>query len=407
MSQNKQAIILIAPRDNEIDLVKAKGFKTILFRKTINFEEAFSVDVPIEVDLNNELLVIEESIELAKQYDIQAVFTMNEYRIPLCARISEAIGLGKGLSFQAALNCRNKKLTRKILYDSKIDQVQFALVKSPDESLEILKQFSFPVIVKPSNDSGSQLVRRCESEDEVVQAIREIKNQNTNFIGQPIDPEILIEEYLEGPEFSVESVTINGETTIIAITEKKITPPPYSIEIGHTVPYTLSHEDYQSVYQLISKALFILGIRNAVTHVEIKKTSSGWHIVEVNARPGGDHIPKLVRIVTGYDLAELALHIALGGSLRDAPKHPVQAPSAAIRFLIADQPGTVLINDKILKEGHCNLVNGELYVHPGTIVPQTTNNYNRLGYVITKGSIDVQASEISEEILKSLELRII
>ncbi|MBA2873175.1 biotin carboxylase [Anoxybacillus calidus] len=407
MSQSKSAIILVAPRDNEIDLVKAKGFKTILFRKSINLEEAFSVDVPIEVDLNNELLVVEKSIELAEQYDIQAVFTMNEYRIPLCARISEAIGLKKGLSLQAALNCRNKKLTRKILYDSKVDQVQFVLVKSPDESLEALKQFSFPVIVKPSNDSGSQLVRRCQSQDEVVQAIQEIKNKNTNFIGQPIDPEILIEEYLEGPEFSVESVTINGETTIIAITEKKITSPPYSIEIGHTVPYTLSSEDYQSVHQLISKALLVLGIQNAVTHVEIKKTSSGWHIIEVNARPGGDQIPKLVRIVTGYDLAELALHIALGGTLRDAPKHPVQAPSAAIRFLIADQPGTVLINDTIFTEGHCNLVDGKLNVHPGEIVPQTTSNYNRLGYIIAQGSSDTHASEISEEILKSLELRII
>ncbi|ADI26183.1 ATP-grasp domain-containing protein [Geobacillus sp. C56-T3] len=407
MLQQKSAVILVAPRDNEIELAKAKGFKTILFRKSIDFEKAFSVDIPIEVDLNNELLVVEKSIELAKQYDIQAVFTMNEYRIPLCARISEAIGLQKGLSLQAALNCRNKKLTRKILYDSKVDQVKFCLVKSSDESLEVLKHFAFPVIVKPSNESGSRFVKKCNSESEVVQAINEIKNKGTNSIGQPIDPEILIEEYLEGPEFSVESVTINGETTIIAVTEKKVTPPPYSIEIGHTVPYTLSTEDYQRVYQLISKSLEVLGVQNAVTHIEVKKTSSGWHIVEVNARPGGDHIPKLVRIVTGYDLAELALHIALGGTLKDAPKHPVQAPSAAIRFLVADQPGTVLINDTIFAKGHCNLVDAKLNVQPGEIVPQTTSNYNRLGYIIAQGSSDTHASEISEEILKFLELRII
>ena len=101
-------------------------------------------------------------------------------------------------------------------------------------------------------------------------------------MGQNIDSEILIEEFLDGSEFSIESVTINRQTTIIGITRKIVSPLPQSIEIGHDFPASLSAQDETEIRRLVEKSLDILGVDYAVTHTEVKFTKNGPKIVEAN-----------------------------------------------------------------------------------------------------------------------------
>ncbi|MGR5913241.1 ATP-grasp domain-containing protein [Bacillus cereus] len=101
---------------------------------------------------------------------------------------------------------------------------------------EKLEGFSFPVIVKPSNDSGSKNVYLCKDYNEVKQAVDVISNSKLNLVGQTLDPEAIVEEYLDGPEYSIESYTIDGKTTIVGVTEKVVTPFPLSVEVGHNFP---------------------------------------------------------------------------------------------------------------------------------------------------------------------------
>lgn len=399
-----KAVIVVAPKKNEIELVQALGYKVILFKAEVGLDEAFMVDLPIEVDLNNEDLVVERLNEVSDRYDISGVFTLNEYRIPLAAKMSNHLGISSGLSVLAANQCRNKKLTRQVLNSKNVSSVQYELVCCEEEAKSKLSSFQLPVIVKPSNESGSKNVRFCRTDQEVVEAVRDILQQSRNFVGQPLDREVIVEEFLDGTEYSVEACTIKGETRIIAITEKFVTPFPYATEVGHTVPANLCKDNIQEISQLVKEGLLALEIDNGVTHTEVKLTSKGPKIIEVNGRPGGDDIPVLVRAVTGYDLCELSLHIALGGSFENAPWHEPVAPSASIRFLVADSSGTVFFKEDV---NHDQLYRMEIYVEQGEEVAKTTSNYNRLGYFIVFGTEEKSSNQIADEVMEQINLHVL
>ncbi|MGR5913240.1 hypothetical protein [Bacillus cereus] len=110
---NNQYVLVISPRDNEVDLVKELGYGVILIRKNISFDEMFSVEVPVEIDLNDEEIVVGKCKELSEKYNVVGVYTLNEYRIPLAAKVGEILEINSFLSYETAITCRNKKLARK------------------------------------------------------------------------------------------------------------------------------------------------------------------------------------------------------------------------------------------------------------------------------------------------------
>ncbi|GHD81877.1 hypothetical protein GCM10011419_28610 [Vogesella fluminis] len=342
-------------------------------------------DIPVELDLNDEETVVAKVSSLATKFAIQGVFTLNEYRIPLAARIAEALGLSRGLSYEAALNCRHKQRTRALLAAHKVGSPAFCTVKMPAEALGALRDMPCPVVVKPSNDAGSNQVIKCETPDEVWDAVTAIGRQSTNWVGQPRNPEILIEEYLDGPEFSVESCTSQGVTTVIAITQKTLDAEPSTTEIQHLVPAPIQPKVHAQIAETVSQALTALGVDNAVTHTEIRLTAGGPKIVEVNARPGGDKIPVLVRTTTGVDLHELSMHLSLGESYETYPRGEGTAGAAAIRFFTAPKAGVIRYRVVANSDGSTRLLDLSWYMRSGDTVPRTTSNYNRLGHCLIAG----------------------
>ncbi|GAB1798366.1 ATP-grasp domain-containing protein [Priestia megaterium] len=400
---DNQYVILVSPRDNEVQLVQQQGYKTILLRKEISFDEIFDVDVPIEMDLNNEEMVLEKCLELANQLDIISVFTMNEYRIPLASRISEALQLTYQLPYEASLRCRNKKLARQKLNEAGVGEVQYRLVTSESDLESELQDMDLPLIVKPSNDSGSKNVYLCKSESEISTAIKHIVQSKKNIVGQSIDTDILIEEFLDGPEFSIESVTVNGQTIILGITKKLVTPYPLSIEIGHDFPADLDLDEEKEIRSLVKESLAALGVDFAVTHTEVKLTNKGPRLVEVNARPGGDEIPHLVKAVTGIDLKSLAFLVTLGKGIDSLNLSSTTVPSASIRFLLANQEGKVSFNDQFQS---AYIKEQKWYVKNGESVKRTESNFDRLGYFIVYGDEKNPSSSKVDSVEKGFSVKI-
>jgi biotin carboxylase len=388
-------------------VVERLGYRVLFFATTVSLEQALRVDVPVEMALNDEDAAIARAIRLGQRFDIRAVYTLHEYRVPLAARMATALGLRHGLRYEAALNCRNKLRTRRLLARHGIGSAAFTTVRTPCDVDAALERVPLPVVVKPTNDAGSHLVARCDTPDAVREAVEAILAARENWVGQVLDPEVLVEEYLDGPEVSVEACTAAGETTVLAITAKRVSPPPFATEVGHTVPAPLPATEADAVRQLVTDALAAVGVTDTVTHTEVKLTQRGPRIVEINARPGGDRIMELVRAVTGYDLAELSLHLALGGTLADAPRHAVMAPSAAIRFLVADQDGTLVDDGAQGAYELPGLQQLHLYVANGDPVERTTCNFNRLGYVIVHGTSEQPADTLADEIVQHLPVRVV
>jgi len=400
---DNQYVILVSPRDNEVKLVQQQGYKTILLRKEISFDEIFDVDVPIEMDLNNEEVVLEKCLELANQLDIISVFTMNEYRIPLASKISELLQLKYKLPYEASLYCRNKKMARQKLNEAGIGEVQYRLVNTQSDLKTELEDIDFPLIVKPSNDSGSKNVYLCNNEAEISTAIKHIVQSEKNIVGQSLDADIMIEEFLDGPEFSIESVTVNGQTTIIGITKKLVTPYPLSIEVGHDFPANLHANEEKEIRELVEESLAVLGVDFAVTHTEVKLTNKGPRIVEVNARPGGDEIPHLVKAVTGIDLKSLAFLVTLGKGIDSLDLSSSTVPSASIRFLLANQEGKVSFKEQFQS---AYIKEQKWYVKNGESVKRTESNFDRLGYFIVYGDEQNLSSSKVDSVEKGFSVKI-
>lgn len=384
MDKKNEYVLIIGKlqEGSEVQLVNELGYKTIVFNKTLNLKQVLEADVPVEVNLNCETTVLNKAKEISKKYPIVAVFTLNEYRVELSAKVRESLGLKHGISSKAANNCRNKKNTRELLKALGDRAVKYYLVHSCNEADEVISQMQFPIVVKPSNDAGSNMVFCCRRKTEVNEAVNQILNTNKNSVGDKLDHVVLIEEFLEGPEFSVESYTKEGITTIIEITAKKILSPFNPIEIGHTVPASLTQSEREDIETIVKDAIKLLDINETVTHTEVKLTERGARIVEVNARPGGDKIPVLVKSVTGYDLHKISLQLALGMDIDKVEYCPCRPKKADIRFFLADTNGEVVFNNLCELYSMENIKQVKMQVKNGSQVTKTTSNYDRLGWFI-------------------------
>ncbi|WP_034341741.1 ATP-grasp domain-containing protein [Deinococcus misasensis] len=398
------AIVVLGRRDLTDDLRTILTFNlpVVLLNPHITLQDALLVDWPIEVDLNDEPKAFQALERVRERHHIKTVFTINQYRLTLAAKMREHLGISHGMSVKAAEQSGSKVLTRKVLQEHHLSPIEYRVVTSPAEALKVLPNLTLPVIVKPANDAGSNLVQKCETMEEVWEAVSRIRSQGQNWVNQPFDREILLEEFLEGPEYSVEAASDQSETRIVAITEKHTVG---AIEAGHLVPAALNPQDQEAIGQLVVDVLNALGIQDTVTHTEVKLTPQGPRIIEVNSRVGGDHIHELVHHVTGTHLVQLSLHLHLGGTLRDHLPDLPRAPSAMARFLVAEASGVFDYQPEALE--HSDQVVGWHLTHlPGRTVKQSTSNYDRLGYFICHGTPDQSALTVAHQVLQDLQLTV-
>ena len=194
---------------------------------------------------------------------------------------------------------------------------------------------NFPVIVKPSDRSGSRGITKLQSfvglEDAVSRAIDESFSKVA-----------LIEEFAQGHEYSVEFISWEGCHSFITITEKFTTGAPRFIEKGHLEPARLSDETVDNVISVVSHALDSLGVEYGASHSEIKIDSRGEiKIIEIGARMGGDRIGSdMVQLSTGYDFTKAVLDVALG--VPPAPVLRSKKSAAAIRYIFNSEDAEAL-----------------------------------------------------------------
>ena len=204
--------------------------------------------------------------------------------------------------------CRNKYLMKQAFLKHNIRCASGILIKKNEEIVPaILLNFKFPLIIKPADSHSSRGVYRVTDSDELLKYEKESRSFSS-------DGSLILEEFIEGPEFSVEALTWKGVTTIIQFTEKIITPYPRTVELGHFQPADLTDKQKTIITKIVNDAIIALGIENAATHTELKLSKLGPFIIEIGARLGGDYIASYLTIAsTGVNMDKAAIEIALGG----------------------------------------------------------------------------------------------
>ncbi|MGW2542512.1 ATP-binding protein [Kitasatospora sp. NPDC001574] len=215
-----------------------------------------------------------------------------------------------GNSTATAHACRNKAAGRAAFAATGVPSASSVRADTLDQAHAAAADIGYPVVLKPAAAAGSIGVSLATTPDDLPTAFdlaakaADEAERTTGRCG------VLVEEYLDGPEISVECVTARGVTTPVAVTRKRLGPPPYFEETGHSV------EAGDPLLSLVGpvavQALHAVGYANGISHVEMRLTGSGPRLIEVNGRLGGDLIPHLVREATGIDLPLAAADIALG-----------------------------------------------------------------------------------------------
>ena len=196
-------------------------------------------------------------------------------------------------------------------------------------------EFHFPVIVKPTDRSGSRGIFKVSRREKLDAAIR-------SSVANSFEKKVMVEEYLDGPEYSCESISWQGEHHMLAITKKYTTGSPHFIETGHMEPSNLSEEMCEKVRGVVYAALDALGVRYGASHSEFRVSADGSiGIIEIGSRMGGDCIGSdLVYLSTGMDFLKMVIDVAAG---RMPDLTPVFSPrAAAVRFVFGQEDLDVL-----------------------------------------------------------------
>lgn len=248
-------------------------------------------------------------LDIAIKEKINGVMTIcSDKPMPVIAKVGEKLNLCT-ISYDTAMNATDKGLMRLALRKNEVPIPQFFICKTYEEFLEAINSIDGKSIIKPSNNSGSRGIHIFDGSGDK----KEIYNYSRMFSSDKI---ILVEEFMEGPEVSVEIFVVNGKIHIIQITDKVTTGEPYFVEMIHSQPTALSFKVQNDIKLVASQGVKALGIYNGPAHVEIKITSSGAKIVEIGARLGGDHITtELVPLSTGIDIVKMNVLFAMSNEI--------------------------------------------------------------------------------------------
>lgn len=273
----------------------------------------------------------------------------------------------------------------------------FEVISSEQDLEELLKEHSIPFIMKPNDSSGSRGVVLVKNIHDMKEAFEYSKSVSKSGL-------VLVEEYMQGPEVSVEAMTIHGETTILAVTDKLTTGAPYFVEMGHSQPSQLPEHTVEQIKNLATKAIQAIGIDNSPSHVEIIVTAEAPKLVELGARLGGDCITTyLVPLSTGIDMVEASILLALGQEVCIIPKFQ---KGAAIRYAKCENGILQQITglEDALKDESIQHI--EIIKREGDIVTSIHGSGDRIGYVIAQAETASKAIEASTRALSKIKFKI-
>lgn len=315
-------IVIIGANDFQNQLIiKAKemGFETHVFawKDGSIGERTADYFYPISIVETDQIL------EKCREIRPDAVATIaSDLANITVSKVAEGLGL-PGNSSRCIEISTNKYAMREAFMKNGIPTPKFYKV---DRQEAYLFDMKLPIIVKPTDRSGSRAITKIED-------FKDLKDAIQNAVEQSFEKKAIVEEYIEGDEYSYETISYRGKHTNLAVTRKFTTGAPHFIETGHCQPSGLSEEMLEKIHSTMYAALDALEITDGASHGEFKITPEGEvRIIEIGSRMGGDCIGSdLVPLSTGYDFMEMVIDVACGKEPSIVPKsHP---QFAQIRFL--------------------------------------------------------------------------
>jgi isopentenyl diphosphate isomerase/L-lactate dehydrogenase-like FMN-dependent dehydrogenase/biotin carboxylase len=330
-------------------------------------------DIPIVMSTRD----IEGSVRVAKKQHeitpISGVLTVGTDASATVAAVANALNL-PGIKFEDAIAATNKIKMRTRFFEHGVPSPHFFPVWSLSDAKKACKVLGFPVVIKPSDNMGARGVVRIDNKNQIADAFAFAKSASPSG-------ELIIEEFMEGHELSIDAVVFNGEVTFTGIADRIIEYPPHFVETGHTMPSQLPKEMQDSACEVMKAGIKALGIHLGCAKGDIKITKDGPKIGELAARLSGGFMSAYTYpLSTGVNLMRAAIEIALGqepGNLEPLYNR------VSIERAIITRPGIV---KKICGVEEALKIPGiaEIFINvkPGDKVKKPTSNVEKAGHII-------------------------
>lgn len=339
----------------------------------------------------------EEMLTIAKREQIDGVIhPCSEVSMNVMGRIHDELNLS-GVSRKQAVVATNKHLMREAFKKCDAPSPISVLAKSAEDAWKQFQSFDGDGILKPSRNSGSRGIAKVEKGKESKESFYE---KYEVALEESRDNSVLIEQFIEGPEFSVEIIVWEGKVNVLTVTDKKTTEAPHFVELGHTQPSCYPEETVAIIKDAAIRGVKALGVDKCACHAEVKVMNGMAYLMEIGARMGGDFISTvLTRLSTGIDMVAAAIDCALNIEPDLIPKANPQ--SVCIRYF-CPKPGKLVSigNTQVLNDAH--VYKKEIYVQEGNMIPAVISSLCRSGHVIVTEETPEKAISLADKLISEV-----
>ena len=374
MYQNKKSVLIFGVGPLQKSII-GRARKMGLY--TIGIDPAEDATCKDEVDAFEVVggQDFEGTCDVVEKYNIDAIVTAaTDKPLVMMARIAEKYSF-PFYSVETAQWSTDKYQMKERFELGGVPHAQGKLISKVEETEGLV----FPVIVKPRDNSGSRGVKLCRDKNELQISMDEaLENSKLDTV--------LVEEFIEGPEYSIESLHHDGKSEVIQFTEKKTTEFPYNVELGHIQPANISDENKLKIREIVEKIGKVLNFENCPSHTELKINDRGIFVIETSPRLGGDYITStLTPLSTGVNLEDELLKISLGETIIPQPK---AVQYSGVRFFSFEEGSVIkhVPNEELVKTWP-HVVDFSFSLKEGDTVNRITSSLNRYGHLaITAGN---------------------
>lgn len=374
-----------------VNAAKNLGFKVHVITANKRYleekEEFKEVDEFYFVDFDNLEQLKETVVNIQLKEHVACIISFIDSYVYLAASLSNHL-CGTNLSIEAMKIMEDKLLTRKQL-ENQVYSPFFYILPREESILPFVKKVkqNLPLIVKLPKSCGSKDVYLVKTEHELKHRIRFLRNQ--------FDSEILIEEYLDGPQVIVEAIVHKGEIQVAAIVEQEITKKEKFIVTGYSISNELEDSYKNSLTNAATEIIKNLGLEDGNCHLEIRRNQQTWKLIEANPRIAGGVMNELIQEAYGFNYAEQIIKVYLG----ELPElSPTKEETVYAHYLTVNTRGKLI---RVTGREMARKQNGvvKVYIKPrkGKILTPPLSMGSRYGYVLATGKTKAEAKKIAEE----------
>lgn len=377
-----------------IKKAKAMGYYVIAADGNPNARGLNYADKAICANITDE----EVMLKIAREEQVDGVIhPCSEVSMNVMGRINEELGLA-GITKEQAIRATNKHFMREAFEKGNAPSPKSNCFNDAEVAWAgFCADYTGACILKPSRNSGSRGIAKITADikfDEFAYLFEIAKDQSR-------DKTVMLEQFIEGPEFSIEIIVWNKKVNVLTVTDKKTTEAPHFVELGHNQPSCYPVKTVETIKAAAVAGVKALGVNNCACHAEVKVQDGEAYIMEIGARLGGDFIStELTHLSTGIDMVAAAINCALG--IEPCLEPTEEKHGVCIRYF-CPKPGKLVSVSHTEALDDPRVYKKKIYVQEGDEISEVTSSLCRSGHVIVIEESPMKAIELAEKLISEVK----